>query len=99
LELLFRFVVAQRMGTIILSAIVAHTGWHWILERADRLSQYRAQWPPWNAAFVAGILRYLMLAVFVAGVVWWVTGWIKRRRVEPIAHPVAGPPERRQQEL
>ena len=99
LELLFRFVVAQRMGTIILSAMVAHTGWHWILERADRLSQYRAQWPPWNATFVAGILRYLMLAVFVAGVVWWVTGWIKRRRVEPIAHPVAGPPERRQQEL
>src|SRR5260370_36008466 len=71
LELLFRFVVAQRMGTIILSAMGAHTGWHWILERADRLSQYRAQWPAWNAAFVASILRYLMLAVFLAGGVSW----------------------------
>src|SRR5688572_20501871 len=30
---LFRFVVAERLGTIILSALVAHTGWHWMLER------------------------------------------------------------------
>ena len=31
LELLFRFGVAERMGTIVLSAIVAHTGWHWMI--------------------------------------------------------------------
>src|ERR1019366_5266057 len=30
LDLLFRFVVAERMGTIILSALVAHTAWHWM---------------------------------------------------------------------
>src|SRR5271169_2400926 len=53
LELLFRFVVAERMGTIILSALVAHTGWHWMLERGERLGQYRFQWPEWNAAFAA----------------------------------------------
>ena len=29
LEILFRFAVAERIGTIILSALVAHTGWHW----------------------------------------------------------------------
>src|SRR5581483_3747558 len=40
LELLFRRVVAERMGTIILSALVAHTGWHWMLERWDLLRQY-----------------------------------------------------------
>src|SRR6516165_1023834 len=45
LELLFRRVVAERMGTIILSALVAHTGWHWMLERWDRLRQYRFEWP------------------------------------------------------
>ena len=38
LELLFRFVVAERMGTIILSALVAHTGWHWMTERFDRFA-------------------------------------------------------------
>jgi len=41
LNLLFRFVVAERMGTIILSAIVAHTGWHWMIERWEHLRQYR----------------------------------------------------------
>ncbi|HKF69361.1 MAG TPA: HupE/UreJ family protein, partial [Vicinamibacterales bacterium] len=33
LDLLFRYVVAERMGTIILSALVAHTGWHWMTDR------------------------------------------------------------------
>jgi hypothetical protein len=43
LEALFRFVVAERMGTIILSALVAHTAWHWMLDRADRLRQFHFQ--------------------------------------------------------
>ena len=37
LDLLFRYVVAERMGTVILSAFVAHTGWHWTIERAGNL--------------------------------------------------------------
>jgi hypothetical protein len=40
LGLLFRYVVAERMGTIILSAIVAHTAWHWMLERWDVLRKF-----------------------------------------------------------
>ncbi len=33
LDLLFRYGVAERIGTIVLSALVAHTGWHWMTER------------------------------------------------------------------
>ena len=33
LNLLFRFVVEERIGTILLSALIAHTGWHWAIER------------------------------------------------------------------
>src|SRR5258705_955998 len=40
LEFLFRFVVAERVGTIILSALVAHTGWNWMIERADGLRPF-----------------------------------------------------------
>jgi hypothetical protein len=40
LGLLFRYVVAERMGTIILSALVAHTGWHWMLERFEILRKF-----------------------------------------------------------
>ena len=50
LDVLFRFVVAERMGTIILSALVAHTGWHWMIDRADRLRQFRFEWPALTAA-------------------------------------------------
>src|SRR6202158_6324077 len=63
LEFLFRFVVAERMGTIILSALVAHTGWHWMIERGEILRQFRFEWPPFNAAFLATVLFWLMLLV------------------------------------
>lgn len=57
LALLFRYVVAARMGTIILSAIVAHTAWHWMMDRGAVLAQFDIQWSAeillWLAAFVA----------------------------------------------
>jgi hypothetical protein len=39
LALLFRYVVEERMGTIILSAFIAHTALHWALERWDALKE------------------------------------------------------------
>jgi hypothetical protein len=74
LDLLFRYVVAERMGTIILSAIVAHTAWHWMLDRYRVLRQYRIQWPALEAAPLAKELRLLMLIVIAAGLVWVVFG-------------------------
>ena len=63
LGLLFRYVVAERMGTIILSAIVAHTGWHWMTERWATLSKF--EWPAVTAAGVASALGWVL-----AGLVW-----------------------------
>ena len=74
LELLFRYVVAERMGTIIVSAIVAHTAWHWMLDRYHVLRQYQFQWPALQAAPLAKGLRLLMLIVVAAGLVWLVFG-------------------------
>ena len=73
LEVLFRFAVAERIGTIILSALVAHTGWHWMIERADRLSQFQFQWPALTTALLASVLRWLMLVVALAGLLWFVS--------------------------
>jgi hypothetical protein len=78
LEVLFRFVVAERMGTIILSAIVAHTGWHWMIDRADRLRQFK--WPAMDASFLASAMRWLMLIVIVAGVIWFGFSAIRRNQ-------------------
>jgi hypothetical protein len=67
LNLLFR-AVPERTGTIVLSALVAHTGWHWMGERWDRLRQFRFPWPVLNAALLASATRWLMVAVIVAGI-------------------------------
>ena len=81
LDLLFRFVVAERMGTIILSAIAAHTAWHWMLDRADRLRQYRFEWPVLTAA---AVLRGLMALAVIAGIVWLLRTAFFRRRAEHV---------------
>ena len=73
LEGLFRFAVAERMGTIILSALVAHTGWHWMIDRGEVLARFRFQWPVIDAAFLASLLRWLMALVAVAGAFWLIT--------------------------
>ena len=76
LHLFFRFVVAERMGTIILSALVAHTAWHWMLERGEQLRQYRR--PAFDAALLASLLWWLTLIVIAAGVAWFVFGVLRQ---------------------
>ena len=41
LWLVFRFVVPQRVGIVIASALAAHTAWHWMIERGSTLAKYR----------------------------------------------------------
>ena len=77
LELLFRYGVAERMGTIILSAIVAHTAWHWMADRAGILRQYRFEWPAWNLVTLALAMRWLMAGVLLAGLLWLFTSLFK----------------------
>ena len=72
LSLWFRYVVAERTGTIILSALVAHTAWHWTTERYEQLSKFPFQWPVFDAAFIAAAFRWAMVIVAVAGVIWFV---------------------------
>ena len=77
----FSHVVAERMGTIILSAFVAHTAWHWMLDRGAVLSRYEFQLPVFDAAFFASVIRGLMLLLIIAGAAWLVLEL--RRRLLP----------------
>jgi len=79
LSVLFRHVVAERTGTVILSALVAHTGWHWMVERGARLGQF--DWPELDAPFLASAMRWLMLPVAVAGL-YWLKGVYRNRGEE-----------------
>jgi hypothetical protein len=66
------------MGTIILSALVAHTGWHWMTERWEQLTQYDLEWPVVTAAGLAGAMWWLMWIVAAAGLAWMGWGWRRR---------------------
>ena len=79
LEFAFRHIVAERMGTIILSALVAHTAWHWMMDRADQLRQFRFEWPIIDAAMLAGALRVLMVIVLLIGLGWATRAMLRDR--------------------
>ena len=70
LTLAFRYVVPEWIGAIILSALVAHTGWEWMLERGAALRLYQFEWPALDAAFFALMLRWAILIVALSGIAW-----------------------------
>jgi len=79
LGLLFKYVVAERMGTVILSALVAHTAWHWMTERWGILRQFRFEWPAFDLTFWATAMRWGMVLVALAAV-WWLIGLLGSRK-------------------
>jgi hypothetical protein len=80
LDVLMRFVVTERLGAIILSALAAHTAWHWMIDRGDVLRQYRFGWPALDLVFWIAAMRWAMLGVIAAGVYWLIFGVLRLRR-------------------
>jgi hypothetical protein len=83
LNALFSHVVEERMGTIILSAFVAHTAWHWMLDRADAMRRFPFHWPALSADFIAAALRWTIVVVAVSGALWIVEGLLRKRAKKP----------------
>jgi hypothetical protein len=83
LEILFRFAVAERIGTIILSTIVAHTAWHWMIDRFDRLRQFQIEWPVLTTTLMLTVVRWLLILVSLAAAIWLVRLYsIQKQRVD-----------------
>jgi hypothetical protein len=87
LNFLFRFAIPERIGTIFLAALVAHTGWHRMLDRAQWWSSSQFQWPPVDPALLA-VAASLPLAglIYITYRVFGPRAF--RSRVEPKAEPV-----------
>jgi hypothetical protein len=84
LQLLMRAALTERTAVIVLSAIVAHTGWHWMLERWSILARYRFSWPAPDAVLLADLLGLLLIALLLAGLLWLmrdafraISGWLE----------------------
>ncbi|MCA1790310.1 MAG: HupE/UreJ family protein, partial [Thioalkalivibrio sp.] len=82
LELAFRKGVPETAGVIVLSAVLAHTGWHWMTERGGDFLQYEIAAPALDLVFAATLLRWLGLGLIVAGAAWVLRGafaWLSAR--------------------
>lgn len=83
LALLFRGgLVNERLDSVILSILVAHTAWHWMVDRAASLRT--VEWPlpepasPGALAFGAGLL------LIAGGLTWFL---VSRLRNQPASPP------------
>jgi len=97
LDLIFRYVVAEWLGVIITSALIAHVAWHWMVERWEQLAKFPL--PKIDAEFLAGAMRALMAMLILALAVLLANGWLKRwietRNVSPAGKRAAEPPGKR----
>jgi len=64
-SLVFRYVVAERIGGILISALVAHQAWHWMMDRGQDLLAH--DWPFTARDTVSVALR--------AAIVIWLAVW------------------------
>jgi hypothetical protein len=67
LALVRRQVPSERVAVIILSAVVAHTGWHWMVERGEML--WKVEWPQLDAPGLMTLARWVAGVLLLAGAV------------------------------
>jgi hypothetical protein len=70
LIVIFRYLVPERVGIIIMSAVVAHSAWHWMAERWTTLMGYTINAPELNRAFYAGLTKWAILMVVALAALW-----------------------------
>jgi hypothetical protein len=84
LALFRRYAVPGRIGVIILSAVVAHTGWHWMIDRGEIL--WKTEWPAFDGPALASVARWvagLLLALGAARLLARrATAFLARRSVQ-----------------
>lgn len=86
--------VPERAGIILLSALVAHTAWHWMLERLGTLRQFRFRFPTLDPDFLVGSLRALMLILIAGGAGWMMLRLTRRLRAGVKQEAPQGVPDR-----
>ena len=84
-------VTQERIALIILSALVAHTAWHWLIDRWIAFRAYPVALPPFDAVFGAGVLRVLTLGAIALAGAWVARGLVSR--LSPATGVSASAPE------
>jgi hypothetical protein len=79
--------IPERVGVIVLSALIAHTAWHWMIERFADLRKFGL--PAMDAATAASAMRWA-----IAGIVLGLMVWGVNRRLGPVLRRGDGAPRR-----
>ncbi len=66
---LFRYAVAEKTGTILISIFVGHTAWHWLIERFEAFRSFHLGLADLAAGLGASGLPWLVGSVVLAAVV------------------------------
>ena len=74
--------VPERAAAIVLSALVAHSAWHWMADRFADLRAWDFRWPALDAALAVAALRALLLVLVAGGAVWLLSGAFRRFSLE-----------------
>ncbi len=85
LRFAFARFLPETMGVVVLSAVLAHTGWHWMLDRGGRLLQYDVTAPVLNRGFALILLDWAILGAVVLATLLGLRGafgWWRRGRGE-----------------
>jgi hypothetical protein len=77
LNLVFKY-LNEKATLIVLSLLVGHTAWHWMLERGEKLGKF--PFPALDATTLAAAIRWLMALLIIAAAAWLVSGAIQRAR-------------------
>jgi len=88
---LFRYFVAERMGVIILSALVAHSAWHWMAERWATLMAYDISFPVINRAFYVSLTQWGILLIIAIAALWVMQNLFGRFFAHPLASAAKNP--------
>jgi len=76
--LLFRYVLPDRLGVILLSAIIGHYAWHWMEDRYAEFAAYQLRMPTFDMNFVIGLMQWMALLLAAAGIFWVMYELFKR---------------------
>jgi hypothetical protein len=91
LALLFRGAMSGRMGIIVVSAIIAHTAWHWMIDRADVL--WKTPWPQITVPGLMILARWIVAVSLAVGLAKLLAKWIERKwpgHVLPVESRIEG---------
>ena len=70
-----RNIASERLGIIVISALVLHTAWHWMLERYMIVSAYQFNAPSLSSISWDEYMNWGLLLLFITLILYFLRRW------------------------